>query len=369
MRNIILYGGAFDPIHNGHLRIALEASKRFDADVYFIPGKTPPWKVANASFHHRLQMIRLAIASTGNKRLHVSLFEYHSKADVNYSVDTVGYFHSRFPKAKLYLLIGADEANVFEKWKEPERIISMAELIVAMRPGMEIDSDRVSRFHMNLLGDFVAGDVSSSAVRTLAHGDIPDVVRRYIEAHNLYYMKTIKSKLSKHRFEHVKSVARLAYEIAVANHIEDPYVAYNAGLLHDIGKHEDVNSSAEIMVDHFEGYCDMPEWTYHQFVGAYLAKTEFHIDDDRILSAIACHATGKHNMTVFEKIIYASDKIEPGRGYDSSGYIAACKQNIEEGFKIVLAANREFYHEQGYAFGNNKLSRACAAQYLGVKNE
>ena len=369
-KRLVLYGGSFDPIHNGHLRLANAVSRLYDAVVLFVPNRMPPWKDPTTKPIERLSMIRLAFRENENTRLNFSNYELESKEERNYTIDTVKYYYQEYKdKADLYLLIGADEANVFDKWKDPNEIARLAKILVVPRPGMEIDPGLKERFKMEIVPFTESGEVSSSAIREGKSMDYPSFVRRYMEGHHLYFFKKIHSKLSQHRYAHVVSVAETAYEIARANNLDCADKIFWAGLLHDLAKELDDETSRKMIEEEYPEYLDMPEWTYHQFLGAKLAKEEFGIEDEEILSAIACHATGKGNMTQTDMILYASDKIEPNRGYDSSGYIASCKANYLEGFKIVLQANMDFYHEQGYKFTDNRLTIEAVKQYLGEESK
>ena len=98
-------------------------------------------------------------------------------------------------------------------------------------------------------------------------------------------------------------------------------------------------------------------------MGSDLAYKDFGVDDKDILGAILYHTTGKADMTVMEKVIYASDKIEPTRGFDSSSLITAMKNDFESGFVTVLKANQEFFHIKGIDF-DNELTESCFKYYL-----
>ncbi|MBP5091112.1 MAG: HD domain-containing protein, partial [Bacilli bacterium] len=108
-----------------------------------------------------------------------------------------------------------------------------------------------------------------------------------------------------------------------------------------------------------------PEWSYHQYVGAYIVEKIFEIKDEAILDAIRYHATGKKHMSPLGKIIYAADKIDPTRGYNSRPLINACLKNYYVGFLTVLEANREFLASKGYHSGDCALSQECMNLYLG----
>ncbi|MCI7057669.1 MAG: nicotinate (nicotinamide) nucleotide adenylyltransferase [Candidatus Enteromonas sp.] len=364
MDSLILYGGSFDPIHNGHLRIARAASLYFNSDVVFIPAPSPRWKSPSASSKDRLNMLRLALASDGSPSFDVSLFEMNSEAEVNYTIDTVTHFASRFPKRKLYLLIGADEANRFDKWKDASKIASMCQIIFVSRPGFIFNDEVLSRFNMRRLPFDESGEVSSSKIKSLQSLDIPYSVRNYIERHRLYYFKTLDEIESEHRLLHSISVANLACSIALKNKLPNHEKYYIAGLLHDIGKDIPINQSRLIMEKNYKKYLNYPEWTYHQFIAEYLIKEHFMIQDEEIIEAIKCHATGKKDMNSFDKIIYASDKIEPSRGYDSTKLIEDCMKSYEKGFLKVLKENKIYLESKGYET-DNKLTKECYKEYLG----
>ena len=366
MKRLILYGGAFDPIHNGHLRIAEEASKKLDADVVFIPTAKPRWKEKSASNEDRLAMLKIALEEVNNPCFHVSDIEMKRKDDIEtYTSDTIKEFERLYPKCELCLLIGGDQVAQFDKWHEPYYIKEKAKIYFVSRDGYKDPNENAKRFGMTYLADFDAGDVSSTSIRELKYIDTPLSVLKYIEDHSLYFVNKLEAYLSHKRLKHSLSVARLSYEIAVDNHLENPGRAYIAGALHDIGK-EIPDEEAKKMVEGLDKY---PNWAYHQFVGAYLAENEFFIKDKEILEAIRVHCLGAPNMSVLSKIIYAADKIDPERGWDSKKYIELCKKDIEFGFLAVLRANYDFLEAKKKGSSNSVfVSRECFEYYLGGKN-
>ena len=205
-------------------------------------------------------------------------------------------------------------------------------------------------------------------IRTFASFLENEEERAYIEEKRLYCVGHLAKLLnSEHRLKHSISVAHLAYEIAVSNHVCGSELAYVAGLLHDNGKHCDKKKEREIMNEAFPGFAETyPEWAYHQFVGSYLVKEEFGISNPFVEEAIRYHATGRKGMSPLGMIIYAADKIEPLRGYDSSAMIEECKKDYEKGFLMVLAANRDYLTEKGYKV-DNPSTKECFDYYLGDK--
>ena len=94
------------------------------------------------------------------------------------------------------------------------------------------------------------------------------------------------------------------------------------------------------MNTHFSEYADLPAFSYHQFIGSYIAKEEFKMEKD-VVEAIEFHATGNYPMSRLAKIIYASDKIEPTRGFDSSDLINSCLENDEEPRRVFKSSAKD----------------------------
>ena len=362
MKNIVLFGGAFDPIHNGHLNMANMASRELDADVIFVPARISVWKTKSISVEDKMNMIALAINTVNKNHFSISRYELDSKNDVCYSIDTVKYFKRNLRDANLYLLIGTDQVNSFDQWKSPDEIASLVQIVYFTRPGLELSQKNIERFHMQQIpGEMV--DVSSTDIRDCKSLNLPFSVVEYILSHDLYFTRKIKSYLSDSRFKHSVSVAKLAYEIAVENEVPNPEKYILTGLLHDIGKYVSEESTKRIMDKHFSEYLYLEPMIYHQFVGRYLVERDFDIQDEEILEAIEYHTTGKGDMSDLAKVIYCSDKIEPTRGFNSYGLINAMKVNIVTGMSEVLKSNIEYYESHGVNY-KNPLTNACIEQYL-----
>ena len=146
MKNIVLFGGAFDPIHNGHINMAKEASRQLDADIFFIPARISVWKNDSAPIEDKIKMIELAI--NDEERMHLSRYEADSSEEINYSIDTVKHFKNEYPDAKLFFLIGTDQVNSFHKWKDADELASLATIVYFKRPDLELDANNISRFKM-----------------------------------------------------------------------------------------------------------------------------------------------------------------------------------------------------------------------------
>ena len=361
MRNIILFGGAFDPIHLGHLNMAKAASETLDAEVIFIPAKISVWKNESAPIEDKIKMIELAIKDYGYNRFSLSRYEADSNSDINYSIDTVRHFKSIYPNDCLYLLIGRDQVNSFHKWKNADEIAKLAKIVFFGRLNEEIDDENIKKYEMvEIKGEI--NDFNSTDIRELKSLDTTDSVLDYIIDHDLYFMKKIKSKMCEDRYIHSKSVGKLSYEIAKSNHLEDAKKALIAGLVHDCAKELDKKEEKKIMVEHYPEFMYLHPVIHHQFTGAYMAEKEFGITDPVILDAIKYHTTANSNMSKIGLIIYCADKIEPTRGFDSKDLIDAMKKDVMSGFKAVMKSNIEYYDNHHINY-KNPLTVACLEQY------
>lgn len=366
MERLIVFGGSFDPIHNGHLRVAQAASFALNADVVFVPARSPRWKTTEATPDDRLAMLRKAIEGRTSGAFYIDTVELdrHSKED--YSIDTIRILQKKNPKRRLCLLIGADQVNEFPRWHEAKALSEEADVCFVRREGFILNKNIIREYHMSAIDYDRAGSVSSSSVRNLQSIDIPAPVLTYIEDHKLYFMKKVGAYLSKERLAHSLQVAHLSLAIAQKNQIAEADGAYIAGILHDIGKDLSEEKARQIMKESFPLYASYPSWALHQFTGSFLAKRDFGITDENILDAIEFHCTGKAHMPPIGKIIYSADKIEPTRGYDSSKLITECLKNYYVGFLAVLAENRRFMISEGYNM-DIALANDCFALYLGGK--
>jgi nicotinate-nucleotide adenylyltransferase len=130
-----IYGGSFDPIHSGHLLVAQAAIEELElARLFFIPAAQSPFKPDNhaAPAPVRLKLLRLALA--GKTNCEVDDQEI-CRGGISYTVDTLRAYANQFPSAKLFYLIGADNAAKLNEWREPEDLARLAEFVVVPRPG------------------------------------------------------------------------------------------------------------------------------------------------------------------------------------------------------------------------------------------
>jgi nicotinate-nucleotide adenylyltransferase len=192
-----ILGGTFNPPHLGHLVCAQEAHLQLGLDrMLLVPAALPPHKAvaADPGIEHRLGMCRAAIAD--DARFQVSAVEAE-RPGPSYTVDTLERLRSEMPDSELFLIVGGDVAAGFGDWREPERVLSLATLAVADRPGTDraaiegalggvAGGERARFFEMPEIG------ISSTMIRDrVRRGEptrylTPDSVRAYVDQHALY---------------------------------------------------------------------------------------------------------------------------------------------------------------------------------------
>jgi len=139
-RRLGLFGGSFDPVHEGHLA-ALRAvlAARPLAKVYLVPAGSPPHKPAGceAPFPDRLAMLRLAVA--GEPRAEVLDLEGR-RAGPSYTVDTLRELATREPGAGWELLVGADMLADLPRWRAAAEVVARAAVVAFARPGEALEA-------------------------------------------------------------------------------------------------------------------------------------------------------------------------------------------------------------------------------------
>ena len=184
-----LFGGSFDPPHLGHLLPIVDAAEALGLDsVHFIPAAQQPFKIgtASASAAHRLAMTQRLVA-------HMPRFEADrteiDRSGLSFTVDTVVQVAAANPSAELVLLLGADAFALFEQWREPERIQSLARIAVLLRGGDAAPSTGNGTVQVLQTRRV---DISSTELRAriadgrTIRGFMPDAVADYITEHRLY---------------------------------------------------------------------------------------------------------------------------------------------------------------------------------------
>lgn len=195
-----LFGGSFDPIHNGHIRPVQEARRALGLErVLYLPTAIPPHKPKRqfASPHARFAMVELALLPEAG--LYASPHELTPERPA-YTVDTLEHFRQVFPGAELVLLLGVDSFLDLPTWRRFADLPLLARLAVLARPGWEVTPESLPP---ELAAPWASGRVdllaqppvavSSTELRALfargerpAPGLVPEPVVHYIQKYDLY---------------------------------------------------------------------------------------------------------------------------------------------------------------------------------------
>ena len=190
-----IFGGSFDPVHQGHMILAQFALEQLELDrIIFLPSYNPPHKLGQVvtSFEDRLRMLELAI--NGREDFSVSKLEALSPGP-SYSLDSLNVLEADYKASKLYFLVGGDSLMGLEGWYKAEELLRRFSFGVAPRPGR--NRRELEEKINGLGGDIVLIDspkieISSSFIRKrLEEGRsisylLPQAVEDYIYEKKLY---------------------------------------------------------------------------------------------------------------------------------------------------------------------------------------
>jgi nicotinate-nucleotide adenylyltransferase len=191
---LVLFGLNADPPHLGHRQVIHEVEKALGQGATFIAmptGEHPFQKKQHASSHDRLMMTKILFQ--GLKQVKVDDYEIKKK-DSSYTIDTLIYLKSHYPKTRLYFIMATDAANSFFNWRDAERICQLATPILVSRVGFELDEkvkDKLLKLCHPLILKTNSLNVSSTDIRRQLQigGDVKDVPKEvldYIKEHHLY---------------------------------------------------------------------------------------------------------------------------------------------------------------------------------------
>ena len=192
-----ILGGTFNPIHNGHLYMAFEAMETLELDrIIFVPNYIPPHKEAsNRNPEDVLRMLEMALEEYDD--FIISTFELEKKG-LSYTYETLEYFTKIYPHDEFYFIIGEDSYVNFSLWKNPEKILSFAKLVVFQRQGFDLKESRATKAVLEnqnsepIVLDSMILEISSSDIRNRVVRNkqisylVPAKVRDYINEHGLY---------------------------------------------------------------------------------------------------------------------------------------------------------------------------------------
>ncbi len=363
-----IYGGSFNPIHNGHIAVAEAIRDEFELDcVLFMVAKDPPHKEIAEHVPAALRLSMTSLSVQGKAKLCASALELEREGK-SYTIDTVREIKRIFAGAQVYCVIGADMLLDLPTWHEAQALMRETEFIAAGRGGIVADLEKQAeilneRFGAHCrLSTFSGPEISSTQIREAMREAmpvsqlVPFAAETFMYEQGLYFpqaLKTMQRKLrtsiKPERYVHTMGAVRCAIELAARYGI-DTKKARLAALLHDCAKfapQEQCRLCEEYKLD-VEALKAVSLSIIHGPLGAEVAKREYGVEDKEVLSAIYYHTLCKENMTKLEKIIYLADKTEPGRCYEGVEEIrAAARAGLDEGVLACMEQSIRFVREKG----------------------
>ena len=190
MSKIGIYGGTFDPIHSGHLITAQSVCEIRKLDkIIFIPSFISPHKTNRITTlpNHRIKMLKLAIER-------IPYFDFSDieikKKDISYTIDTLKTLKTYYKNIEL--IIGFDNLITFDTWKEPDKILKLAKLVVLRRKIKEKFPIKNKFYSKAIFVDTPLIEIYGTDIRKRIKNNrninflVPQKVKAYIYKHNLY---------------------------------------------------------------------------------------------------------------------------------------------------------------------------------------
>ncbi|NQX83638.1 MAG: nicotinate-nucleotide adenylyltransferase [Mycoplasmataceae bacterium] len=341
-KKIGLFGGTFNPLHQGHLNVAQYALDNLNLDeVWLIPTFETPNKnsVYNITPSQRLTIIKKAISNLDN----IKVKDIESKVkETSYTSVTVKKLINKYPDVDFYLLMGDDSFNSLETWKDFNYIVNSIKIVVFNRTGTLTNS--TSKIANPIVMKNPKWDVSSSIVRKGYFSKVPEQAKKYISSNFLYLEEIAENDLSVNRYNHTISVANCARDIAKGNKSINEKFAYFAAIAHDITK-EWSDGELYSFVAKYEGnnVRNIHPSVMHAYAGYYWWLNVYGSNNKKIANAILHHTTGCEKMSPLDKCIYVADKIASNRKFEDIEIIrATSKYNLNMAFKQLIT--NQFKH-------------------------
>lgn len=188
-----LFGGTFDPVHNGHVAIVDSfLNSGYIDELWIIPAPSPPHKSTESitEYEHRKKMLQLVFSN--RDCIHINDIEQKLTLP-SYTIQTIRFLKQKYANSTFLLCIGEDSLVDFDSWYKPDEIIEECSLLVARRPGSSTEGVKQEYLQKTQFVDHEPVDISSTKLRELlatspdkAASNIPKVAMNYIREQGLY---------------------------------------------------------------------------------------------------------------------------------------------------------------------------------------
>ena len=373
-----IYGGAFDPVHTGHIEVMRLALQQLSLRaLVVVPSAAAPHKTTVMPMAERIAMLRLACAG-----LPIYVDDIEQGWDgPTYSSVILPALQAKY--GPIINIIGGDSIAAMPTWHCPYEVMRFPHAVVtrgAMDSALQqaIDYARTTYGATIRLLDGTPRDCASSAIRLAyrigaipyatdvpqsvldAYG-VPLSVHDYIVTHGHYHeyaaiVQGVSSVITPQRWAHTQGVARMAMRLNARLGLDEAKVL-TAALLHDCAKSEqDIHPSVPEDIRQYPA-------VVHAFNGAALAATRYGVTDAEVLDAIRYHTTGRPAMGRLEQLIYLADLCEEGRTYPQAEALRQLAlRDFDAGFLAAVQRTRDYLQTQNMAVC--PLGEACYQYYI-----
>lgn len=347
---IAIFGGSFNPIHKGHIKIAQTAITELNLDkLYFVPAYKSPFKSKEkyVDAHHRVAMLEEVMP----EKSAICPFEINRKG-ISYTIDTVKYFKSKFPNDEIFLILGSDNLKKLHKWKNIAEISQMTKIIIFKRD-KQIDKTNMKSFGCQLLNNEIFHYSSTEFIQGKLEV-CEDKTRKYIGKNYLYILEILKNTLDAKRMKHCQATGFLAAEYA-KNLKLDAKKAWFAGLTHDVTKNFDNSTQRNFLNSLNIDDSNILDYQLHQITGSLWLQKKYFVQDEEIVHAVSVHTSLSDNLNTLDKIVFMADKLAEGRKFPDiqkvrelafSDFDAAFKFMVKHVWDFNLSQNKQITNEQ-----------------------
>jgi len=387
-----VFGGAFDPVHNEHVRLMQLVIERLGLErLVLLPSGNAPHKHTETPFALRLEMLRLATAHI--PEVVIDLSEEHV-ATPTYSAEMLPRLRAKY--GAFVHVIGGDSMIAMPTWHCPHEVMRFPHVVVARggaigsegRDGVVARADEAFAKDNAALLEAVRNtratygadieilpvslpDLSSTEVRLLYRiGRYPReeeveagrlaaeaghyypmsngvcyAVHEYIRSRGLYdeyhrFVGEVPTHISADRWAHTQEVALMAMRLNRQLHLPEDKVV-TAALLHDCMKGA-AHVYPAVPLD-----ARQPN-VVHAFNGAEEARHRYGVEDEDVLNAVRYHTTGRAAMSDLERLIYLADYCEATRTFSGAAEVReAALVDFDKGFLMAVSQVYRHVHERG----------------------
>ena len=394
--HIGVFGGAFDPVHNEHVRLMQTVIDRLGLEqLVLLPSGNAPHKSTRTPFAERVAMLRLATAHIPQVIIDTS--EEHV-ATPTYSSEMLPRLRRKY--GDFVHVIGGDSMMAMPTWHNPHEVMRFPHAVVARgqgdrdvfsirEKGQEADGDIAAferentalmeavRFAEATYGAEITvvpvclSSVSSTDIRlsyrigrtpsgedlalgqkALDHGQycpmrngVCYAVHDYIRRVGLYdeyrrFVAEVPSHISPERWAHTQEVALMAMRLNAQLGLPEEKVI-TAALLHDCMK------GAQHVYPAVPLDARQPN-VLHAFNGAEEARYRYRVEDEDVINAVRYHTTGRAAMSELEKLIYLADYCEATRTFEGASEVReVALRDFEQGFLMAVERTHDHVHQRG----------------------